>query len=59
MLISLDFPAVLADWPMLLRGVGWTLGLTAVSAVVGMALGVVCAWARSHGARWLRVLTGL
>jgi polar amino acid transport system permease protein len=47
--IELDFWAVLAQWPLLLKGMAWTLGLTAVSAVLGVALGVACAWARTEG----------
>jgi polar amino acid transport system permease protein len=58
MRVTLDFLAVLADWPLLLTGVAWTVALTAVSAVIGVALGVACAWARSHGAPWLRLLVG-
>jgi len=56
--ISLDFPAVLAEWPLLARGVGATLVLTAISATVGVALGVACAWARLHGPGWLRAIAG-
>ena len=41
MAIELDFAAVLSQWPLLLKGVGWTLGLTAVSAVLGVLLGTV------------------
>ena len=48
-MITLDFGAVLAEWPLLLRGAAFTLGLTAVSAVLGLALGVACAWARAWG----------
>ena len=55
-MIALDFPAVLAEWPLLAKGVGATLALTAVSASVGVALGVACAWARLHGAAWLRMI---
>lgn len=58
MAIELDFMAVLAEWPLLLKGAGWTLGLTAVSAVIGVALGVACAWARTEGAAPLRWLVG-
>ncbi|HEY8357007.1 MAG TPA: amino acid ABC transporter permease [Ramlibacter sp.] len=58
MRITLDFLAVLSDWPLLLRGVAWTLGLTLVSAVLGVLIGVACAWARSAGPAWLRVATG-
>ena len=53
-MIALDFAAVLADWPLLLRGAALTLGLTAVAAVLGLALGVACAWARTDGPAWLR-----
>ncbi len=54
MSISLDFAAVLVDWPLLLRGLGMTAGLTAVSATLGLALGIACAWARVHGGTALR-----
>ncbi len=47
--IELDFMAVLAQWPLLLKGLAWTAGLTAVSAVLGVGLGVACAWARTEG----------
>lgn len=52
-MIDLDFGAVLAQWPLLLKGVAFTAGLTLVSAVVGVALGVACAWARAWGPRAL------
>jgi len=58
MRISLDFAAVLAQWPLLLRGVAWTLLLTAVSALLGVAIGVAGAWVRSAGPRWLRAVVG-
>ena len=48
-MITLDFAAVLSQWPLLLQGAAFTVGLTAVSAVLGMALGVGCAWARAWG----------
>ncbi|MFT3818267.1 MAG: amino acid ABC transporter permease [Rubrivivax sp.] len=57
-MIALDFGAVLSQWPLLLRGAAWTLALTAVSAVAGLALGVACAWARLEGSAPLRVLAG-
>ena len=56
--IELDFAAVLAEWPLLAKGVVWTLGLTAVSAVLGVALGVACAWARTQGPTALRWVAG-
>jgi polar amino acid transport system permease protein len=59
MLIQLDFLAVLAEWPLLLKGVAWTLGLTAISTVIGVALGIVCAWSRASGPTWLKWVVGV
>ncbi|TWO73102.1 amino acid ABC transporter permease [Caenimonas sedimenti] len=59
MRITFDFLAILAQWPMLLKGVAWTLGLTAISAVIGVVVGVACAWARSDGPTWLRWVVGV
>jgi polar amino acid transport system permease protein len=53
---ALDFGAVLAEWPLLLRGAAFTLGLTAVSAVLGLIVGVACAWARAWGPAPLKAL---
>jgi polar amino acid transport system permease protein len=58
MRITFDFLAVLAQWPLLLKGAAWTLGLTAVSALLGAALGVACAWARGQGPAWLKAVAG-
>jgi polar amino acid transport system permease protein len=58
-MITFDFLAILAQWPMLLKGVAWTLGLTAISAVIGVVVGVACAWARSDGPTWLRWVVGV
>jgi polar amino acid transport system permease protein len=58
MSIELDFWAVLAQWPLLAKGVVWTLGLTAISAVIGLVVGTLCAWARSSGPLWLRWVVG-
>jgi polar amino acid transport system permease protein len=52
-MVSLDFSAVLVDWPLLLRGVAATVVLTAVSAVAGVAVGIACGWARAWGPRSL------
>lgn len=57
-MVQFDFTAVLVEWPALLRGAAFTLGLTAVSAVVGLAVGVACGWARSLGPAWLRPVVG-
>jgi len=58
MSIELDFWAVLADWPLLLTGVLWTLVLTVVSAVIGVGVGIACAWARTEGPATLRWVVG-
>ena len=54
MAIELNLGAVLSEWPLLLKGVAWTLGLTAAAASLGLLLGVACAWVRSHGPGWSR-----
>jgi len=59
MRVAFDFSAVLIDWPLLLKGVAWTSGLTVISAVIGVALGVVCAWSRDRGPAWLKVAVGV
>ena len=39
---------------MLMRGLALTVALTAISAVLGAALGTGCAWARLHGGTVLK-----
>ena len=56
--MEFDFGAVLVDWRMLAKGVVWTLGLTAIATLIGMAVGTVCAWARASGPAWLRWIVG-
>lgn len=56
--MSLDFLVVLAQWPMLLKGLALTVLLTAIAAPVGSGLGIACAWARLHGPVWLRLVVG-
>jgi polar amino acid transport system permease protein len=56
--IELDFLAIFSQWPLLLKGVGWTLGLTAISALIGLVVGIACAWARSSGPTWLKWVVG-
>ncbi len=51
-----NFAAVLAYWPVLLYGIAITLELTAFGAVLGVALGIFCAWGRTDGPRWLRII---
>jgi polar amino acid transport system permease protein len=50
-MVTFDFGAVLAEWPLLLRGMATTAALTAISATLGLVLGIACAWARSWGPR--------
>jgi polar amino acid transport system permease protein len=57
-LIALDFAAVLVEWPLLAKGAATTVALTAVSATIGVALGIACARARTHGPVALRVVVG-
>ncbi|MCC7226737.1 MAG: amino acid ABC transporter permease [Burkholderiaceae bacterium] len=58
MRIELDFAAILAQWPLLVSGALWTLGLTAISAVIGVVLGVIFAWVRISGPVWLKWIVG-
>lgn len=57
-MIVLDFAPVLAEWPLLARGVATTVVLTAVAAVLGLSLGIGAAWARLHGSAPLKALAG-
>jgi polar amino acid transport system permease protein len=56
--IQFDFLAVLVDWPMLAKGIGITIILTAISAVLGVAIGVVGAWARDRGTSPIQFIFG-
>ncbi len=58
-MIAFDFPAVLAEWPLLAKGVGVTVVLTAISAVLGVGLGTACAWSRWQGPAWLRAIVAV
>ena len=58
MRVEFDFLAVLAQWPLLLQGLAWTVGLSIVSALLGGLIGVAGAWARSQGPGWLKALVG-
>ena len=58
-MIALDFPAVFAEWPLLAKGAAVTVALTAVSATIGVALGIACARARTHGPAVVRRVVGV
>jgi len=57
-MIEFSFGTVLAQWPMLLRGLVLTVILTAISAVLGALVGTACAWARLHGGPILKRVVG-
>ena len=59
MRIELDFFAILSQWPLLVNGVLWTLGLTTISAVLGVLIGVVFAWTRLSGPLWAKWTAGI
>ena len=54
--MEMDFLPVLANWPMLLKGLVLTVVLTGIALPLGMLLGVACAWARLHGGPLLRIV---
>ncbi|APW37875.1 polar amino acid ABC transporter permease [Rhodoferax koreense] len=61
MRIQLDFWSVLSQWPLLVKGVVWTLALTLIATLIGVAFGIACAWVRSQNTRapvWLQWVVG-
>jgi polar amino acid transport system permease protein len=54
-----DFADVLAYWPTLLYGVAITLELTFLGTLIGIGLGISCAWARTNGPKPLALIVGL
>lgn len=56
--ITLDFWAVLAEWPLLLKGILGTVELTLAGVVIGMFVAILCAWARTSGPAWLTLIIG-
>lgn len=51
-----DFSWLVQYWPVLVKGVWITVALTLVGGVVGIGLGILCAWARGFGPKWLAAL---
>lgn len=49
-----DFAWLATYWPVLLKGIGITVQLIAVGGVLGVCLGILCAWARALGPAWLK-----
>jgi len=57
-MITFDFLAVLAEWPLLLKGLAWTLGLTLIATPLGLVIATLGAWSRASGPVWLRRVLG-
>lgn len=55
---GLQFRDVFAAWESILDGVWITLLLSAVAMVGGLAIGILCAAARTYGPAWLRRIVG-
>ena len=51
---TFDFGWLLDYYPQIAKGIAVTLELIAIGGVLGIALGIVCAWVRALGAKWLR-----
>src|SRR5690606_23258019 len=51
-----DFAAVLAYWPLLLKGLGLTVGISVVAILIGMAAGGLVAFLRLSRSRVLRLV---
>ena len=49
-----DFGSILEYTPVLVKGIAITVELISIGAVIGIALGIFCAWARTFGPTWLR-----
>lgn len=52
--MTMDFLPVLAQWPMLLKGLMLTFVLTGIALPLGIALGIACAWMRLHAGLAIR-----
>lgn len=51
---SFDFSSIAQYLPILLKGIAVTVQLIAVGAVLGVSLGIACAWGRTQGPAWLK-----
>ena len=58
MIYKLQFADLLPYWDVLLRGLVFTIVLTIVSTIAGVALGTLGASARTFGPKWADRLTG-
>jgi len=51
---TFDFSGLLAYAPTILWGILTTIELIVIGGIIGVLLGIACAWARTQGPRWLR-----
>lgn len=51
---NFQFQDVFAAWPLLLQGTWTTIQLSLTATVLGLAVAIVCAWAKTSGPRPLR-----
>jgi polar amino acid transport system permease protein len=49
-----EFGSILDYTPVLVKGIAITIELIAIGAVIGVAVGIVCAWVRTFGPKWSR-----
>ena len=54
--MTMDFLPVLANWPMLLKGLVLTVVLTGIALPLGMLLGIACAWMRLNAGLAVRTV---
>ena len=54
--MDMDFLTVLAQWPMLLKGLWLTALLTVCAIPLGVTLGIACAWMRLHASLPVRTV---
>ncbi|KRQ95688.1 polar amino acid ABC transporter permease [Bradyrhizobium jicamae] len=54
MTYNFDFGWLLVYYPQILHGIAITIELIVVAAVVGIAVGICCAWVRALGPAWLK-----
>lgn len=51
---TFQFDAVLAAWPLLLQGTWITIQLSLTATALGLAVAILCAWAKTSGPKPLR-----
>ena len=56
---TFQFGTVLSEWPQFLQGAWMTIRLSAIAMVFGLAVGIVCALARSYGPKPLAWLAAI